>query len=299
MARLKGLNPDWIDLSTPTPQAKTGYITRQFRDLAYGEAPLQKLDIYLPEQGDGPFPVIVNVHGGGFSVCDKHDFHLYPTMFALQQGFAVAAVNYRLSPQVHYPEHYYDIERALLWIKHNGRARGLDEGKVCLWGTSAGGNLVLQAACRAGIPLPAELQEAKTLPIRAVAALCPAVDLFEYSSDGAWLERLLVKQVLFRTLHRDVFGFKNVPPEVAEQSKPINYLQGGIAPVYLQQGTRDPAVAYKVVKAFGDRLAQILPPADLVFDTLEGAPHAGADETFFLQKNVDPILRFFERHLQA
>jgi acetyl esterase/lipase len=297
MAKLKGLDPTWIDVSVPMPQSRTDHITRQFRELPYGEHALQRLDIYLPEQGEGPFPVIVNVHGGGFSHCDKHDFHLYPTMFALEQGFAVAAVNYRLSPEVHYPEHYYDLERALVWIKKNGRAYSLDEDKVCLWGTSAGGNLVLQAACRRGIPLPAELQEATTLPIRAVAAMCPAIDFFATSKDGNLLERLLFK-VLIRNLYRDVFGTKKVPEHLAQQSNPTTFIENGIAPVYLQQGTRDPAVAYEVVKAFGARLTKVLPPEDLVFHVLEGAPHAGADETFFLPENVNPILRFFERHLQ-
>lgn len=153
MATLKGLNPEWIDLSRRVPQAKTDHITRQYRDIPYGEFELQKLDIYLPEQGDGPFPIIINVHGGGFATCDKHDFHLYPTLFALQQGFAVVAVNYRLSPAVRYPEHYFDLKRAILWVAQNGSQKNLDVNNIFLWGTSAGGNLVLQAGCKSGIPL--------------------------------------------------------------------------------------------------------------------------------------------------
>ncbi len=192
MARLKGLNPDWIDLSPRVPQAKTDHITRQYRDLPYGASQLQQLDIYLPEQGAGPFPVIVNVHGGGFSVCDKHDFHLYPTLFALEQGFAVAAVNYRLSPAVQYPEHYFDLKRALLWLHENGADKNLDTDNLFLWGTSAGGNLVLQAGCKNGIPLPPELREADRIPIKAVAAMCPGIDITERGNTGTLVERLMV-----------------------------------------------------------------------------------------------------------
>jgi acetyl esterase/lipase len=296
MARIKGLNTDWIDFSTSIPQAKTGYITRQFQDIPYGEDKLQRLDIYLPEKGAGPFPVIVNVHGGGFCACDKKDFHLYPTMFALQQGFAVAAVNYRLSPAVHYPEHFFDIERALLWIKQNGASKGLDTNNIYLWGTSAGGNLVLQAACKEGIPLPDDLRAAKDIHINAVAAMCPAIDCIEFGKTGTLFERFLVR-FLFRNLRRDVFGTNKVPPKVARQSNPTTYIGGGIAPIYLQQGTRDPAVPYQQVKEFAEKLANLLPPEDLIFHALEGAPHAGADHHFFLQENVDPILRFFERHM--
>jgi len=296
MARLKGLNPDWIDLSPRVPQAKTDHITRQYRDLPYGASQLQQLDIYLPEQGAGPFPVIVNVHGGGFSVCDKHDFHLYPTLFALEQGFAVAAVNYRLSPAVQYPEHYFDLKRALLWLHENGADKNLDTDNLFLWGTSAGGNLVLQAGCKNGIPLPPELREADRIPIKAVAAMCPGIDITERGNTGTLVERLMV-MVLFRNLNKYVFGSNQVSEQAARQSNPTTYIGNGICPVYLQQGTRDPAVPFEQVEAFSKQLASILAPQDLIFHVLEGAPHAGADEHFFLQENVDPILRFFERYL--
>jgi acetyl esterase/lipase len=296
MEKTKRLNPDWIDLSKPVPQAKTDFITRQYRDIPYGDDPLQQLDIYLPEQGKGPFPVIVMVHGGGFSACDKHDFHLYPTFHGLQQGFAVAAVNYRLSPAVRYPEHYFDLMRALLWLKKNGAGKSLDVNNIFLWGTSAGGNLVLQAGCKKGIPLPDELKAAKDVRIRAVAAMCPGLDLTSYGNTGSLFERLMVR-FLFRNLQRDVLGSKKVPEGIARRFNPTTYIENGIVPVYLQQGTRDPAVPFAQVKEFSEKLTTILPARDLVFDALEGAPHAGADDRFLVPEAVDPVLRFFEQHM--
>ncbi len=297
MAKLKGLNPAWIDTSPAMPQSRTDHITRQFRELPYGEHALQKLDIYLPEQGEGPFPVIVNVHGGGLTHCDKHDFHLYPTMFALQQGFAVVAVNYRLSPEVHYPEHYYDLERALLWISQHGSEKSLDTRNIFLWGTSAGGNLVLQAGMKKGIPLPGELRAAKEVCINAVAAMCPGIDFMHYANTGTFFERLMIR-ILFFNLHKYVFGTKKVTEEAAMQSNPTTYIKDGMVPVYLQQGTRDPAVPFASVKEFHEKLSAILSPEDLVFHALEGAPHAGSDKSFFLPEVVDPILRFFGRHMR-
>jgi acetyl esterase/lipase len=296
MKKTKRLNLDWIDLSKPVPQAKTDFITRQYRDIPYGDDPLQQLDIYLPEKGDGPFPVIVMVHGGGFSACDKHDFHLYPTFYGLQQGFAVAAVNYRLSPAVRYPEHYFDLMRALLWIKKNGAEKRLDVNNIFLWGTSAGGNLVLQAGCKKGIPLPDELKAAKDIRIRAVAAMCPGLDLTSYGNTGSLFERLMVR-FLFRNLQRDVLGSKKVSEDVTRRLNPITYIEGGIVPVYLQQGTADPAVPFAQVKEFSEKLAAILPAKDLVFEALVGAPHAGADDRFLVPEAVNPVLRFFEQHM--
>jgi acetyl esterase/lipase len=293
---IKGLNPDWIDFSTRIPESKTNHITRQFRELSYGPAELQKLDVYLPEEGSGPFPVIVNVHGGGFSVCDKHDFHLYPTLFALQQGFAVAAINYRLSPAVRYPEHYYDLKRALLWLVQNGLRFNLDTDQLFLWGTSAGGNLVLQAACKTGIPLPEELIGAKDIQVNAVAALCPGIDFTHLGNSGTLYERIMVK-LLFLNLNKYVFGSNRVPAEAARLSNPTTYIREGIAPVYLQHGTRDPAIPFAQIEEFARQLEKVLSTQDFVFDVLEGAPHAGASEHYFLQKNVDPILSFFKRHM--
>jgi acetyl esterase/lipase len=297
MATLKGLNPDWIDFSSRVSESKTDYILRQDRNIPYGEDKLQQLDIYLPEQGDGPFPVIINVHGGGFVGCDKHDFHLYPTMFALQQGFAVVAINYRLSPAVRYPEHYYDLKRAILWVAQNGSQKNLDNNNIFLWGTSAGGNLVLQAGCKSGIPVPEVLKAANEIRINAVAAMCPAIDLIHLANTGTILERILVMW-LFRDLKKQIFGSNTVVEEAAKQSNPTTYINGGVAPTYIQQGTRDPAVPFPQVKAFALELSKILPKEDLVFDVLEGAPHAGATEHFFLPKNVNPILRFFEKHMR-
>ena len=296
MPTIKGLNPDWIDFSGSTPQTKTGHITRQYRDLPYGPAALQKLDIYLPEEGSGPFPVIVNVHGGGFTRCDKHDFHLYPTLFALQRGFAVAAVNYRLSPAVRYPQHYFDVLRALLWLAQNGCEKHLDPEKLFLWGTSAGGNLVLQAACKEGIPLPADLRPAKAIPVRAVAAMCPAIDLQNLGGAKNLFLRLAVK-FLTAEMNLKLFGSLRIPPGAARMSNPITFIGSGVVPIYLQQGTEDPAIPFAQVQAFAECLKSLLPPEDLVFHPLQGAAHAGANADFFQEENIIPILRFFENHL--
>ena len=293
---IKGLNPDWIDVSSRIPQAKTDTITRQYRNIPYGEDKLQQLDIYLPEEGDGPFPVIINVHGGGLTTCDKHDFHLYPTMFALQQGFAVVAINHRLSPAVRYPEHYFDLKRAILWVAQNGSSKKLDVHNIFLWGTSSGGNLVLQAGCKSGIPVPDDLKAANDIRINAVAAMCPAIDFTQVGGVGSVFERLLTT-LLFLNGRKHIFGSNKVSEEAAKQANPTTYIHGGIAPTYLQQGTRDPAVPFPQVKSFAQKLEKILPKEDFVFDVLEGVPHAGATDDFFLPKNIDPILRFFEKHI--
>lgn len=77
--------PEWISLSNEKVVPQIDWIKNKKLDIRYGDHELQKLDVYLPE-GEGPFPVVVLVHGGGFAFCDKRDWHLYPGFFALQEG---------------------------------------------------------------------------------------------------------------------------------------------------------------------------------------------------------------------
>ena len=48
-------------------------IKRKYLDVQYGKLPEQKLDVYLPDEGDGPFPLIIYVHGGGWSMGNKRE----------------------------------------------------------------------------------------------------------------------------------------------------------------------------------------------------------------------------------
>ena len=70
-------------------QTQTIY-TRKFLDIPYAAlSNSQKLDVYLPEQGNGPFPVIVSIHGGAFMGCDKGDVQVMPMLEGVKKGFAV------------------------------------------------------------------------------------------------------------------------------------------------------------------------------------------------------------------
>ena len=103
------------------------------------------LDLYLPaEPARRPMPVIVFLHGGGWSGGTRTtgpDFRRY---FA-RDGFAMASIEYRLTPSVTFPANVEDVRTAVRWLKANAAAHGLDPDRVCLWGTSAGGHLAAVA----------------------------------------------------------------------------------------------------------------------------------------------------------
>src|SRR5512137_108243 len=90
--------PSHYGITEQPPAADTSFVKRRFLDIAYaGLSPSQKLDIYLPDEGSGPFPVIVALHGGAFMGGDKADMQVLPMLEGLKRGYAVVAINYRLS----------------------------------------------------------------------------------------------------------------------------------------------------------------------------------------------------------
>ena len=231
--------------------------------------------------------------------CDKHDFHLYPMFYALERGFAVVAMNYRLSPKVIYPSHLSDVYAVLDWLGLHADDYGLDRRNVYLWGSSAGGHLALMAgmkrehACASAFPRLGEIE------IRAIAALCPALGFGRMSREGYGPLSQMARVVVWQLLRKKVFGSFKPSIEAVRDSDPATYLPGGIAPLYLQQGTKDPIISTRDILAFAKEAGRVLDHNDLVMDVLEGVAHAGAGPEFFLKEHVYPILDFFEQHRQG
>ena len=96
-----------------------------------------KLDVYYPVGKKG-FPTIVWFHGGGLEGGGKH----VPEMF-MNQGFAVVAVNYRLSPKAQNPAYTEDAAAAVAWAYKHIEEYGGSPRRVFVTGHSAGGYLTL------------------------------------------------------------------------------------------------------------------------------------------------------------
>lgn len=128
-----------------------------FLNLAYAdESEFQKLDLYLPDTGEKPYPLIIYIHGGAFMKCDKQDEQVEPYFMALKHGYAVASLNYRLSGEATFPSAVYDCKAAVRYLKANAAKYGLDAGRFALTGGSAGAYLTLMTAMTPNI---AELED--------------------------------------------------------------------------------------------------------------------------------------------
>ena len=118
-----------------------------------------RLDLYLPAQPiRRPIPVIVFLHGGGWSGGTRTTGPDFGRFFA-KDGFAMASIEYRLTPSITFPANVEDVRTAVRWLKANAAAQALDAERICLWGTSAGGHL----AAVAGLAPPGMFEGADNL----------------------------------------------------------------------------------------------------------------------------------------
>jgi len=139
------------------------------RDVAYGSDPLQKLDVYVAEEHGTAAPVVLFVHGGGFTRGDKHgDFQPdNMTLWAARQGMVGVNINYRLAPANPWPAGAQDLAAAIAWTRDNIARYGGDPNRIVLWGHSAGANHV---ADYVGNP---EVQGAEAVAVRGAILLSP------------------------------------------------------------------------------------------------------------------------------
>jgi acetyl esterase/lipase len=103
------------------------------------------LDLYLPQGAPGPLPLIVFLHGGRWSQGNRTTGPDFKRFFA-QDGIAMAAIDYRLTPTITFPKNAEDVKTAIRWLRANAGSYNLDPRRIGLWGTSAGGHLATVAA---------------------------------------------------------------------------------------------------------------------------------------------------------
>ncbi|RYD39340.1 MAG: alpha/beta hydrolase, partial [Verrucomicrobiaceae bacterium] len=112
--------------------------------------------VYRP-QGDGPFPVILYIHGGGWVIADLDTYDATPRALANGAGAVVVSTHYRQAPEHKFPTAHNDVYGAYQWVMNNAHRWGGNTKRIAVVGESAGGNMAAAVSTMAqaeGIPMP-------------------------------------------------------------------------------------------------------------------------------------------------
>jgi acetyl esterase/lipase len=187
------------------------------RDIAYGDLPRQRMDIYRPVDADGDTPLVVFFYGGGWQEGSRSKYEFVASALT-KSGIAVAIPDYRLYPAVTFPAFVEDGAAAVAWLVEHASDFAVDDNAVFVMGHSAGAHIA------ALIALDGTYLDAWGLPaskIRGLIGLSGPYDFLPIES-GYLL---------------DVF-----PAESRERSQPINFVSAEAPPTLLIHGTEDSTV---------------------------------------------------------
>ena len=270
-------------------------VQRKWLDVSYATlSPAQKLDIYLPNEGAGPFPIIVAIHGGSFVRGDKRDFQIVPIMEALKRNYAVVAINYRLSDEAKFPCQINDVKAAIRWIRANGEKYTLNPGKIGIWGDSAGGNLAALAGTSCDIKELEDLSMGNPNQSSHVDAVVDWYGPINFLTMGNQLKQL--QKNPRKSNSNYIAKTKEEAPELYIAASPETYIRQGLPPFFIQHGNADQIIPIQQSIDFATKLENISGKEKVVFEIIEGANHL--DEKFTSPANISKVLDFLDRHLK-
>lgn len=271
-----------------------------YTNLAYANASKsQTLDLYLPA-GEGPFPLVINIHGGAFKVGDKRMLDTPVKRALLDAGYAVATINYRLSGEAVFPAAVLDAKAAVRFLRASAARYRLDPARFAAFGQSAGGNLASMLGTTGGV---AEFDDA-ALGNPAVSSRVQAVIDWFGPTDFLQMDRQAAEQgcsaadqthdLASSPESRYLGAAIQTVPDLAAKANPISYISADDPPFLLQKGSQDCTVPY----AQSGLLADALKAAgrSVRFDTLTGAGHGGS--AFTSAANVKALLVFLDAALE-
>ena len=296
-----GLPPGPPPAGFELPQADVSHVARKYLDVVYAHAsPTQRLDIYLPETGEGPFPVILHLHGGAFEIGSRRDFHVLSWLRALDHGYALVSVEYRLSGEAIFPAGIQDAKAAVRWLRAHGSEYSLDAGRVAVVGGSSGANYAAMLCVTGGEALfedPTLGNPGYTSDVQA------AVDMFG-PTDFLKMDEHLTANGLVPADHSEstspesrYLGARITEiPDKVRLANPITYVHKGMPPILIQHGTADSTVPVQQSIEFARAIEERVGPDRFELDIFEGGVHD--DLVFDSDENMDRVFEFLDRYLK-
>lgn len=277
-----------------------GGFSRSYIDLPYsGRSAALKLNLVLPNNGRGPYPVIVFIHGGGWLTGDKNHVQTQQIYRLLYAGYAVCCINYRLSDEAKWPLPLHDCKAAVRFLRANASRYNLDTERIGVAGNSAGGHLAAMMGTTNGKAGYEDLtmgNEEFSSDVQAVFVWFGIYDFTNWIDDckKAYPERPFDYETGAEAF---MFGhsLKEHPNRLADAS-PILHLDKQTVPFYVEHGTGDHAVPYYQCERFYKEYAKLLGEDKISIRLFEGAEHS--DPVFKTDENVFEFVKFFDRYIK-
>jgi acetyl esterase/lipase len=246
-------------------------------NLAYGDLPRQRLDVYRPHSAAPGAPVVIFFYGGYWQYGSKDDYR-FVAQAITSRGFVAVLPDYRLYPAVKFPAFVEDGARALRWTHDNAASFGGDPQHVYLMGHSAGAHIAALLTLDAHYLKDAGLDRNA---IRATVGISGPYDFLP----GA--------------MSRPVFNMTPADTAADPNIEPIHFADAHAPPLLLLHGARDETVEPANSSRLADRIHALGGDARAVFYPKLG--HAGVVLALASPfRWLAPVLRdattFFRQH---
>jgi acetyl esterase/lipase len=246
-----------------------------------------QLNLARPKKGDGPFPAIVCIHGGGFRAGKREGYDGLCLRLA-QKGYVALTVSYRLAPKYPFPAAIHDVKAAVRWVRANASKYHIDPNLIGVTGGSAGGHLAQFLGVTGDVKeFEGEGGNAdQSSRVRCVVNVYGPSDFtksYGKSVDAAEVLPLFLGGNL-----------ESARPQHIRAS-PLNWVTPNAAPTLCIHGTEDKYVAHEQAEWLIDRLKACGVEAELL--TLKGAGHGFRGKDAETAENA--LIAFFDRHLKA
>lgn len=275
--------------------ADVGFVKTSFLNLPYAPGgihpPLSHapdgnrhtLDIYLPNKGTAPYPVIVDIFGGGWYFGNKSSHKLEPALNLLKRGFAVVSINYSLSSQGTLDTQIQEVKASIRYIRKNAKTYQLDPDRIALLGESAGAHLAAVAATSSAsgaLVDPAWPNQEVSDAVQAVIAVyCPVYldlmkELFCVEKMAWGLDTVIEEYGQADSMEGVLLGgpAKQVP-DAARKANPITYLDENCPPFLFLHGNQDQVVPIIGAMNFAAQMMGKIGVENVEFQVVDGAHH--------------------------
>jgi acetyl esterase/lipase len=236
----------------------------------------QNLDLYVPVTATERLPLIVWIHGGGWTGGSKEQC---AALDWANRGYVVASINYRLSRRTKFPAQIEDCKAAVCWLRRHADRYRIDPDRVVAWGESAGGHLASLLGTAGYVPEWEEEDEGVSSRVQAVIDWYGRADLTPVSTDPAFADSpsaLLLG------------GSGEAVAELAQEASPILYVSKDDPPFLIMHGDQDNIVPLKQSERFANALRTAGVRVKML--VLKGAGHGGPE---FMQAEPRKVIEKF------